>query len=50
GRTLAQHDLRIIDVLLKSTACLIANKESLDSPGTKEKIERVVEALGGGLS
>ena len=32
GGTLKRHNLRIIDVLFESTACLIANKNVLNSP------------------
>ncbi len=50
GKTLAQHDLKVIDVLFKSTACLIGNKGSLDFPGKKEKIEFLIQTLRRGLS
>ncbi|MBN2186673.1 MAG: ATP phosphoribosyltransferase [Dehalococcoidia bacterium] len=39
GATLAQHNLKTIDVLFQSTACLIGNKDSLDLPDKKEKME-----------
>ena len=32
GKTLAKHNLKIIDTLFQSTACLIGNKNSLKSP------------------
>ncbi len=50
GKTLAQHDLKVIDVLFKSTACLIGNKGSLDFPGKKERIEFLIQTLCRGLS
>jgi ATP phosphoribosyltransferase len=50
GKTLAQHDLKVIDVLFKSTACLIGNKGSLDFPGKKERIEFLIQTLRRGLS
>ena len=50
GKTLAQHDLKVIDVLFKSSACLIGNKGSLDFPGKKERIEFLIQTLRRGLS
>ncbi|MFB0556509.1 MAG: ATP phosphoribosyltransferase [Dehalococcoidia bacterium] len=50
GKTLAQHHLKVIDVLFKSTACLIGNKGSLDFPGKKERIEFLIQILRRGLS
>ncbi|GAH95380.1 unnamed protein product, partial [marine sediment metagenome] len=50
GKTLAQHDLKVIAVLFKSTACLIGNKDSLDFPGKKEGIEFVIQTLRRGFS
>ena len=50
GETLAQHNLKIIDVLFESTACLIGNKDSLDSHNKNEKIEFLVQLLSKGLS
>jgi ATP phosphoribosyltransferase len=50
GKTLKQHKLRIIDVLFQSSACLIANKNSLASPDKKEKVEFLTQKLRAGLS
>ena len=50
GKTLAQHNLKIIDVIFESTARLIGNKDSLSSPDTKEKIEFLIQMLRRGLS
>lgn len=50
GETLAQHNLRIIDILFQSTACLIGNKGSLASYDKKEKVEYLIQALQLGLS
>lgn len=50
GKTLAQHNLKIIDLLFKSTACLIGNKDSLDSWDKRERIEFVIQTLRRGLS
>lgn len=50
GKTLTQHNLKIIDVIFESTARLIGNKDSLSSPDTKEKIEFLIQMLRRGLS
>lgn len=43
GTTLRAHGLRVVDVILESTARLIANRESLEKRG--EKIREIVTAL-----
>jgi len=43
GKTLATHNLRIIDTLFQSTACLVGNKNSLKSPAKRQKISSLVE-------
>ena len=43
GKTLATHNLKIIDTLFQSTACLIGNKNSLKSPARKERISTVIK-------
>jgi len=50
GKTLAQHNLKIIDVLFKSTACLIGNKDSFGFPDKKGRIEFLIQTLRRGLS
>ena len=49
GKTLKQHKLKIIDVLFQSSACLIANKDSLASSDKKEKMEFLTQKLQAGL-
>jgi ATP phosphoribosyltransferase len=49
GKTLEQHKLKIIDVLFRSSACLIANKNSLASPDKKEKLGFLTQKLRAGL-
>jgi len=49
GKTLEQHKLKIIDVLFRSSACLIANKDSLASSDKKEKMEFLTQKLQAGL-
>jgi ATP phosphoribosyltransferase len=43
GKTLAKHNLKIVDTILQSTACLIGNKSSLESSSKKERIASLVE-------
>lgn len=42
GKTLATHNLKIIDTILQSTACLIGNKNSLESSSKKENLAYMV--------
>jgi len=49
GKTLKQHKLKIIDVLFRSSACLIANKDSLASFDKKGKMELLTQKLRTGL-
>jgi len=48
GKTLKQHKLKIIDVLFRSSACLIANKDSLASSDKKERMEFLTQKLQAG--
>jgi ATP phosphoribosyltransferase len=50
GKTLEKHNLRILDVLFQSSACLIANKNSLASSNKREKIKFLTQTLRAGLS
>ncbi|MFC2044215.1 ATP phosphoribosyltransferase [Chloroflexota bacterium] len=45
GRTIAQHNLKIIDTLFESSACLIGNRNSITRPTKKERIESITETL-----
>jgi ATP phosphoribosyltransferase len=45
GKTLAHHHLKVIDVLFESTACLIGNKDSLNSRNKKDRIELLIQTL-----
>jgi len=49
GKTLKQQKLKIIDVLFRSSACIIANKNSLSSSAKKEKMEFLKRKLRAGL-
>ena len=50
GKTLQQQRLKILDTLFQSSACLIANKNSLASSRKKEKIKFLTQKLRAGLS
>jgi ATP phosphoribosyltransferase len=50
GKTLEQHNLKIIDTLFQSTACLIGNRESLASPNKKRRIDFLIQKLQSALS
>jgi len=45
GRTLARHNLKIIDTIFESTACLIGNADSVFSSGQRERIKSITETL-----
>ena len=45
GRTLAQHNLKIIDTLFESTACLIGSSKRISSSIKKEKIKSIIKTL-----
>ena len=45
GRTIARHNLKIIDTLFKSTACLIGTKDGECSPAKGKRIESIIESL-----
>ena len=45
GETLAKHDLKVIDILFHSTACLIGNKNDPASPAKIKRITALVEIL-----
>jgi ATP phosphoribosyltransferase len=45
GRTIARHNLKIIDTLFESTACLIGGKDSTPGPVKQERIRSLVESL-----
>jgi ATP phosphoribosyltransferase len=45
GGTLARHNLKIIDTLFESTACLIGNIDSINSPVTGQRIESIVNTM-----
>ena len=45
GRTIAQHNLKIIDTLFESTACIIGSTKRISSEVKRERIKSIIEAL-----
>ncbi len=45
GRTIARHNLKIIDTLFTSTACLIGNTSNVVSSSKGERIKSITETL-----
>ncbi len=45
GRTIARHNLRIIDTLFESTACLIGRKDGAFSSSKGERIKSIIKTL-----
>jgi len=45
GETLARHNLRIIDTLFESSACLIGNRNTLSDPSKRAKIEHIIKIM-----
>jgi len=50
GKTLQQHNLKIIDVIFQSSACLIGNKDSLAHSDKRKRVEFIVQMLRTGLA
>jgi ATP phosphoribosyltransferase len=49
GRTIARHNLKIVDTLFESTACLIGNTSNELSSTKKERIESIINKLQGAV-
>ncbi len=45
GGTIARHNLKIIDTLFESTACLIGNKDSFARPSKSTRMKSITETL-----
>jgi len=43
------HNLKIIDTIFESTACIIANKESKKNKVKKAQMDKIVKLLGKAL-
>jgi ATP phosphoribosyltransferase len=49
GRTIARHNLKIIETLFESTACLIGNTKRVSSAVKRERIKSIIKALQMGV-
>jgi len=49
GKTLVENRLKIIEVILRSSACLVANVESLKDESKRQKIEQLSALLAGAV-
>ncbi|MFH1003838.1 MAG: ATP phosphoribosyltransferase, partial [Chloroflexota bacterium] len=49
GGTIARHNLKIIDTLFESTACLVGNRDSLSRPAKGRRMHSIVDILGAAL-
>jgi ATP phosphoribosyltransferase len=45
GKTIARHNLKIIDTLFESTGCLIANSRAVADPKKKKRINTIINKL-----
>jgi ATP phosphoribosyltransferase len=45
GRTLAKHNLKIVDTLFESTACLIGRIDCISNPIKDKRVESIVDML-----
>ena len=45
GRTIARNNLKIIDTIFESTACLVGNAVSVTDPAKKERVAGLVTKL-----
>jgi ATP phosphoribosyltransferase len=45
GKTLEAHNLKIIDTLFSSTACVILNKNSMKNVNKKNKLSQLIDIL-----
>jgi len=45
GSTISRHNLKIINTLFESSACLIGNTEAIRRPDKRDKIERLIETM-----
>jgi ATP phosphoribosyltransferase len=45
GRTIARHNLKIIDTLFESSACLIGSTEQISSPTKQKRINSIIKTL-----
>jgi len=50
GSTISRHNLKIIDTLFESTACLIGNTEAIKRPEKKKEIGHIIDAMSRGAA
>jgi ATP phosphoribosyltransferase len=50
GSTISRHNLKIIDTLFESTACLIGNTDAIKRPEKKKEIAHIIDAMGRGAA
>jgi len=50
GRTIARHNLKIIDTLFESTACLIGSRRRVASAIKRDRIGSIIQALQTGVN
>lgn len=50
GGTIRRHNLKIIDTLFESTACLVGNLARVGEPALAPRVEQIVSALKKGLA
>lgn len=49
GETLSRHNLKIIDTVLESTACLVGHRDMLSDPDKQTAVERTINAIKRGI-
>jgi ATP phosphoribosyltransferase len=49
GGTIARHNLKIVDTLFESTACLIGNTNRISSAVKRERIKSIIKTLRAGV-
>ena len=45
GETLAKHNLKVIDTVLESSACLIGHQDNIAHPSNKHKVKRIIDVM-----
>ena len=50
GSTISRHNLKIIDTLFESTACLIGNTDAMKRPEKKKEIAHIIDAMSRGAA
>jgi ATP phosphoribosyltransferase len=45
GETLAKHNLKVIDTVLESSACLIGHQDTIAHPSNKDKVKHIIDVM-----